>query len=373
MKISRVNVYKIKLPFSVEFSHSLRRRFSVNNIVVELICDNGEIIGYGEGAPRSYVTGETQESAYENTRNMVRNGDFPWKLNNIDQLWNYIDSLPDGKKNNSSICAMEMAFLDAFAKNQRKSILKYFSHDYYISSICYGAAIPLGSEKVVAKACEIIKNIGTKKIKLKMGNDPEQNQTSLKTISKILGNDYDLKVDVNGVWSYEMSVYHLPILKDYNVKVLEQPMSPDDPKIEKFAEDSQKAGIILMADESVCSLDDMNVIKNKPPYKMINIRVSKCGGLRRSLKLIEYLRNENYLFQIGCQLGESGLLSAAGRALSLLCRDAVYYDGSYDKLLLKENITKEDVTFGPMGKAGPLEGYGLGVTVDIEKLIRLGK
>jgi len=70
-------------------------------------------------------------------------------------------------------------------------------------------------------------------------------------------------------------------------------------------------------------------------------------------------------------LGESGILSAAGRALSLLCKDAVYYDGSYDKFLLKENITIEDVSFGPGGKAGPLDGSGLGVKIDRGNLMQL--
>jgi len=104
---------------------------------------------------------------------------------------------------------------------------------------------------------------------------------------------------------------------------------------------------------------------------MINVRLSKCGGFRNSLKIIDYLREKNLSFQIGCQLGESGLLSAAGRALSLLCGDAVYYDGSYDELLLKKNITLENVSFGLGGEAGPLNGHGLGVKINMENLMSL--
>ena len=80
--------------------------------------------------------------------------------------------------------------------------------------------------------------------------------------------------------------------------------------------------------------------------------------------MIDYLRRNNVPFQVGCQLGESGILSAAGRALCLLCRDAVYYDGSYDKFVLKENITSENVSFTTKGKAGPLNQPGLGIEVD---------
>jgi len=77
------------------------------------------------------------------------------------------------------------------------------------------------------------------------------------------------------------------------------------------------------------------------------------------------------MFQIGCQLGESGILSSAGRVLGLLCCDAQYYDGSYDTLLLGDNVTFEDVCFGPGGEAGPLGGPGLGVEVDDKRIRRL--
>jgi muconate cycloisomerase len=126
-----------------------------------------------------------------------------------------------------------------------------------------------------------------------------------------------------------------------------------------------------MADESACSLNEVKKVIKEGHYKMINVRLSKCGGFRNSLKIIEYLRYRGIPFQIGCQLGESGILSAAGRALSLLCGDANYYDGSYDAFLLKENITLDHVSFGQGGEAGPLEAPGLGAEVSAQSLGRL--
>ncbi len=148
-------------------------------------------------------------------------------------------------------------------------------------------------------------------------------------------------------------------------------MRLNDPAIGEFAGIMQNYGVTLMADESVCSLTDVERITKEGFYKMINVRLSKCGGFRNSFRIIDYLRMNGIPFQIGCHLGESGILSAAGRALSLLCRDAVYYDGSYDEFLLKENITVENVSFGTGGEAGPLDGPGLGVEIDRESLMRL--
>jgi L-alanine-DL-glutamate epimerase-like enolase superfamily enzyme len=146
---------------------------------------------------------------------------------------------------------------------------------------------------------------------------------------------------------------------------------PDNPDIAKFARIMQNSGIILMADESACSFRDIKKITREGYYNMINVRLSKCGGFRRSLRIIDHLRESGLYFQIGSHLGESGILSAAGRVLSLLCRDAAYYDGSYDRFMLKENITLEDVSFGPCGEAGPLDSPGLGVEINRESLMRL--
>jgi L-alanine-DL-glutamate epimerase-like enolase superfamily enzyme len=104
---------------------------------------------------------------------------------------------------------------------------------------------------------------------------------------------------------------------------------------------------------------------------MINVKLSRSGGFRRTLRIIDYPRSSAIPFQIGCNLGESGILSAAGRGLCLLCSDATYYDGSYDRFLLRKNTTAEDVSFGLHGEAGPLNGPGLGVQVNSEALRHL--
>ncbi len=373
MRIREIIISKIVLPFRVEFSHSLRKRISVKNIVVVFVGENGKILGCGEGAPRPYVTGETTETAERYIRDLISREDFPREIENIEQIWAYIDGLPGNKEMNASICAIEMALLDGFSRKNNKQVIDYFPHDYYSGSIEYGAAIPLSTSGIAETVSRKIKELGINKLKLKMGRDYLQNLALLEIIDNVFTEGYDLKLDVNGVWTYETGVQHLELLSRYNMKLLEQPMSPQDQEIYKFYQEAEKYDIELMADESACSIDDLDKLSRNRCYQMINIRVSKCGGLRRSMQMIEYLRNKKIKFQIGCQLGESGLLSSAGRILSLLSSDSVYYDGSYDNLLLAENITDRDVSFGYGGKAYPLNGPGLGVDVDINKVNKLSE
>ena len=371
MQIEQVKIHQICLPFSFDFSHALRKRSSVNNVIVEVIANHGEIKGYGEGAPRSYVTGESQESVVKSIGTFTQDDSFPWELNEVSQIWHFVKNLPNGKEHHSAICALENALLDSLGKEEGKSVIQCFRTDSPARNVYYGAVIPLAGNRTIVQVCELIAKIKIKKLRLKMGKDFKQNRESIDTVKTIFGDGCDLRVDVNGAWDYKLALKHSPLLKKYRVKVVEQPMMPDDPDIGMFARIMQNSGVILMADESACSLLDMQRIVTDGHYGMINIRISKCGGFQKSLSMIDFLRNNGISFQIGCQLGESGILSAAGRVLSLLCKDAVYHDGSYDEFLLKENVTVEDVSFGPRGKAGSLDGPGLGVRINSQSLERL--
>jgi L-alanine-DL-glutamate epimerase-like enolase superfamily enzyme len=371
MRINEVKIYPISLPFLDEFSHSIRKRSSANNIVVEVIADRGELKGYGEGAPRSYVTGESQESTPRSIKSMLEKDSFPRELNDVSQVWNFLDHLPDGKEHNSAICALEMALLDLLGKVKNRSIIEYFPQDYLTEQVTYGVALPLVDKKRIREMALRVKDMGIKRLKLKMGKDYHENQDIVETVRQVFGLTSDLKVDVNGVWDRDLAFGHIPLIKDYRIKVVEQPMMPDNPDIAEFAKRMRENHLKIMADESACSFKDVVHIGENRHYNMINVRLSKCGGFRRSFRIIRYLREKGVHFQIACQLGESGLLSAAGRILSLLCSDALYHDGSYDEFLLQENVTVENVSFGYGGSAGPLEGNGLGVRINTKNLERL--
>lgn len=373
MRIDQISVYPVLLPFSSEFSHSLRKRNSVKNIIAEVVAENGGIKGYGEGAPRSFVTGESQESAARSITRFIQFDNFPWELNDVSQIWNFVDGLFDGKAYNAAICALETALLDALGKSQGRNIIDYFSKDFMTNKVYYGSALPLAGKQRIIEMCWLIKKMKVKKLKLKMGKDLNQNKEILEAVRMVFGEDCDLKVDINCVWNYDLALKHLSLINNYKIKIIEQPMRPNDPETADFAGLMKKAGVVLMADESACSLGDMEKIVGEGYYKMINVRLSKCGGLRNSLKIIDYLRRNGISFQIGCHLGESGILSAAGRILCLLCSDAVYCDGSYDEFLLEKNVTFEDVSMGPGGEADPLNGPGLGIEVSGQNLARLSE
>ena len=371
MEINEIRIHFVTLPFVGDFSHSLKNGDSSRNVVVEIIAEGGEILGYGEGAPRSYVTGESQESTPQSVGAFLESGFFPWSLQGVSEVWGFVDQLADKREHNAALCGVEVAMLDALGKREGKSIMDYLPKAFASRNVRYGAILPLSNPKRIAKMSRIIRDLGIRRVKVKMGRNLTQNQTTLQTVCSVLDKACQLKVDVNGGWDRETALNHLSLIEEYHVEVVEQPMAPGAPEIAEVSDRLKALDVKIMADESACSFHEVGALVEEGHYNMINVRLSKCGGFRRSLRIIDFLRDKGVPYQVACQLGESGILSAAGRALSLHCKDALYHDGSYDPFLLKENVTKQNVSFGRGGEAGPLGGVGLGVEVSGTSLRRL--
>jgi L-alanine-DL-glutamate epimerase-like enolase superfamily enzyme len=127
----------------------------------------------------------------------------------------------------------------------------------------------------------------------------------------------------------------------------------------------------VMLDESLCGYPDAVHAVEKGTADLLNVRLSKCGGIIPTLKIMELARRSGLGIQLGCHPGESGLLSAAGRHLACQVSGIRYLEGSYDRHVLARNLIAEDITFRYGGRAWPIEGPGLGVTVVPEALDRM--
>ncbi|MCG6878010.1 MAG: hypothetical protein LJE96_02480 [Deltaproteobacteria bacterium] len=364
MRIKKVNIYQLAMPFKGEFSISIRKGVQSRIVVVELIGEDQSVRGYGEGIPIKSVTGETPETVVNDISQFLDKPSFPWELENVSQIWDFVDGFSDEKDHNAAICAMEMALLDMLGKVKQQPLVQFFQQSFLTDSVHYGAPVPLGNAQQVTMFCRWIKALAITRIRVKMGTSYDRNHHTLDTAASELGIDCEMRIDPNGVWDRDLAFKHLPIIQKYAVNIVEEPMERDVPGFREFAEALRVKDIALMACESAPTLKDVRKIIEEKFYQMINIKLCRSGGFRRALRMIDTVRKSPLSFQIGCTLGESGILSAAGRTLCLLSKDAVNCDGSYDRFLLKKNTTMEDVSFGQKGKAGPLKGFGLGVHIN---------
>ena len=128
-----------------------------------------------------------------------------------------------------------------------------------------------------------------------------------------------------------------------------------------------------MLDESLCSMEDAQAAVLDGTCDLFNLRVSKCGGIMPTLRILNFAREHGIGCQLGCMVGETGILSAAGRAVACTNPDLIHLEGSYDRHLVAEPLTREDLTFGRGGRAPALLGPGLGITVDEAAVKRVTK
>jgi muconate cycloisomerase len=125
-----------------------------------------------------------------------------------------------------------------------------------------------------------------------------------------------------------------------------------------------------MLDESLCSRIDAERAVEAGTCDLFNLRLSKCGGFIPSLRLAQFARRHSLGYQLGCQIGESALLSAAGRHFAASVADLHYLEGSYDRHLVREALATQDLTFGRGGWAPALAGPGLGIALSPAALER---
>ncbi|MDD4891426.1 MAG: enolase C-terminal domain-like protein, partial [Phycisphaerae bacterium] len=103
---------------------------------------------------------------------------------------------------------------------------------------------------------------------------------------------------------------------------------------------------------------------------LFNIRVSKNGGLIAARRLAERAVAGGLGFQLGCMVGETGLLSSAGRWFLSMVRGVRFAEGSFGRLLLRDDVTRPSPRFGRGGAVRPIKSLGLGVEVDRAKLAK---
>ena len=118
-----------------------------------------------------------------------------------------------------------------------------------------------------------------------------------------------------------------------------------------------------MADESIVTYVDAKNLIEHNACDYFNLRISKCGGLYRSLSITDLAEQEGIKLQLGCLVGETAVLSAAGRHLAAYLSNIKFIEGSYSTLLLEEDISKEKIVFGHEGKAPVFTAHGLGVSI----------
>jgi L-Ala-D/L-Glu epimerase len=365
MLIKKASVYLVKWQFTLPVQHSLATNIATENIILKIVDEHGNT-GYGEGVPRSYVTGETVANSIEALKKEIlpliinRRFDPANALSLINNLFH--DEKID--KNPSAICAVETAILDIAGKILKKPVSDFLSN-YFSDDLIYSAIIPVTETDKLQMIISLVRDLKITNVKVKVGHEGDNEMVAM--VRNELGYEIDLRIDVNGAWSPDESIKKIQSLEKYRISSVEQPVEKND--IKGLAKVTSSVKPKVIADESLCTPSDAISLINTKAVSGFNLRLSKCGGLSRASRLFKMAKEAGVLCQLGCQVGELGILSAAGRHFASSHPNLIHLEGSLTRFFLPKDIIKEDLRPVLKGSAPPLTGPGLGVTV-IDSLLQ---
>ena len=374
-RIEAMTIYRLRIPFHQTFRHALHNREESDAVIVKVIDSDGRS-GFGESLPRSYVTGETSESMIGRIREHLAPRVFAqsfapgWEmfeyLQSVASEWTRVDERQSGLSAwNAAFCAVELALLDWSLRADHCALADMLPPARY--EVVYSGVISADAPNDAAALAKRMARLGIRQIKVKVGTADDA--ARLEAVRKAVGDEVALRADANGGWNADEAIEQLRRLARFKLQAIEQPVRADD--LAGMKRVRQESNVAVMADESLVTLDQARRLIELGACDYFNLRLSKNGGIGASLAIARLAQEARIKIQVGAQVGETGILSAAGRTLAAHVPALAFAEGSFGTWLLAEDVTFENVAFGSGGRAPLLQSRGLSVTVKEDVVERL--
>lgn len=305
MIITDIKLGMIEVPLRVPFKTAVRTVEKVEDIIVEIHTDTGNI-GYGEAPPTGLVTGETHGSIIGAMRDFI----IPvLKGREIDDFQNLIFSLHNSIRGNTSAKAVaDMALWDLYGQLYNAPVYKLLGGSR--KTLTTDITISVNSPEVMAEDAENAVRRGFDTLKVKVGISPEMDIKRLLSIKKAAP-ECSVRIDANQAWTPKQAVSILNEIKDkgINIDFVEQPVKDTDLKGLKFVTD--RSPFPVLADEAVFSPQDAVNILTTGSADMVNIKLMKCGGIYKALQIADAAEIMGSQCMIGCMLEAKVSVNAA--------------------------------------------------------------
>ena len=251
----------------------------IEHVIVILTDENG-VKGYGEATPLKEFTGETAASIQ-----LILEQEILPKLIGADcfdiaAVHGVMDDAVYG--NTSAKAAVDMAFYDLAAKVL--GIPEY----KLLGGACrrtVGVNRHIGIN-TVAEAVDMAKGYieqGYKTIKIKVGNDADEDIARIKAIRQAVGKSINLRIDANQGYTFPTALRVLKALWDEKIEYCEQPLPAWD--IAGLKKLRESTGVPIGADESLHSVQDAIMMAENHSVDVFVLKLIKTGGIWPALRI----------------------------------------------------------------------------------------
>ncbi|MDQ3997410.1 MAG: dipeptide epimerase [Gemmatimonadota bacterium] len=274
-------------------------------VVRVTVTDGDGAQGWGEAAPNRFYgeSVQTVEAALARFAPLLESADA-WALEDAEAAMNGALG-----RNGSAKSAVSAALHDLAAKRLGVPLYRLWGLDpskaprsSFTIAIAASAA---ELEQRVAEAAEY------PVLKIKLGTD--RDAEIVRTVRGAAPNK-TLRVDANAAWTPKQALRMIDVLVDHGVEFVEQPVPAHD--VDGLRHVCERSKLPVIADESCVTAADIPRLIGA--VDGINIKLSKCGGLREALRMIAAARAHGLLVMAGCMIETSLGVTAAAHLAPLL-------------------------------------------------------
>ncbi|MBN2446222.1 MAG: hypothetical protein JXO22_05835 [Phycisphaerae bacterium] len=385
LRIREMQIRPLRIPMRVRFEHATAQRDVADPVIVQLTAAApfAEHVGYGETLARPYVTGESVASVVDDLQTILAPLLLDFRPTSFAEALEFIDTLPfdaDGRVICAARAAIELALIDlagrVFGRRAADVAgwldLPGFGPPGCLETARYSGVVIGRSRRKLKLMLHAQRWYGLRDFKIKVAVRGWQERLiwTYEVLRRPLRQGrVTLRADANAGWSFAEARSALAILEDHGVSALEQPLADqNDGHLPALA---QHTTCDLIADESLLTPDDARRLIAEDAVRVLNIRIAKNGGLMPALRIARQALAAGLDVQLGCLVGETSILTAAGAAFLEVCPSVRFVEGAFGRWLLREDVARPSLHFGHGGRLRRRGGHGLGLNVDAEIVRRL--
>ena len=365
MKIVTIEVFPVALPLKKPFSIALGTTTHTFHTIVKITTDEG-IFGFGEGATWHVVYGYDQHAldwAVERYLGPAIVGMDPFDIERI--LLTMERALPGSLM---AKAAVEIACQDIRGKALGVPVYRLLG-GVLTDPVETIEVVDIVPPEEAARMAEGFAREGCRFIKIKVGLDAAADIERVREVREAVGPDICLRVDGNQGYDRAAAAKACRAFEAFNLQWIEQPLPYWD--IEGLAALARELATPIAVDESMYGVHDLYRVARAHAADVINIKLSKCGGITNSLKIA----NAAQAMGLPCFLGgciETGLGSTAALHFAACCPNLYAGIEMHGSMPFKDDILAEPLI--PDRGTLPLPtNPGLGVEVQPDKLARYSK
>ena len=317
MRIKQMTVSSLQAPLIQPFRIATGQHDQLDNLLVTLQLESG-VIGYGEAAIASHITGETLEQTKENLSVAAEclAGQSVTDYLRISS-WMH-DSFP---KNKAAVAAVETAILDALTKSMKMPLWKLFGTKAHL--LKSDITIVIASlEETSTKTKEFYAQ-GFRSFKVKIGKDMDLDLKRVAAVAK-LAPQGQIILDANQGYDATQTLGFLKMLEKSKIKVdlIEQPVAKAD--IEGLQRVTRVSKVDVCADESASSIADVVRLIELKAVDAVNIKLMKTG-LIHGFEIARLAKANGLKIMMGGMM-ESNVAMTAAAHLAAACGGVEFVD-----------------------------------------------